>query len=442
MNVTIIGTGYVGLVTGACLADSGNNVICVDIDKSKIDLLLSGGVPIYEPGLAELIYRNKEDGRIDFTTDMKRGVEHADIIFIAVGTPMSDSGEANLSYVFEVARDIGKNMNGYKVVVDKSTVPVGTADKVREIISAHTSQDFDVVSNPEFLKEGTAISDFMKPDRVVVGGESKRAIDLMRELYEPFLRTFHPLIVMDTRSAEMTKYAANCFLATKISFINEISNLCEKAGADIVAVREGIGADRRIGYDFLFPGVGYGGSCFPKDVQALIHTGIGMGSEMPLLTAVEEVNRAQKLTLVHKIRAYFGAGRPAEDLSGIIIGLWGLSFKPQTDDMREAPSLVIIEKLLALGAKVQAYDPEAMGEARKILGDTITYAAGMYEALEGADALVLVTEWNEFRRPSWQRIKTLMRGKAIFDGRNIYDPKRAREEGFEYFGMGRKGGHQ
>lgn len=295
-----------------------------------------------------------------------------------------------------------------------------------------------MVSNPEFLKEGTAINDFMKPDRVVVGGESRRAIELMREVYEPFLRTFHPLIVMDTRSAEMTKYAANCFLATKISFINEISNLCELAGADIAAVREGIGADRRIGYDFLFPGVGYGGSCFPKDVQALIHTGAALGADMRLLNAVEEVNAVQKATLVGKILGHFGDGKDAKRLDGRVFGLWGLSFKPQTDDMREAPSLVVIEKLLSLGATIKAFDPEAMEEARKILGGSIEYAKGMYEAIEGADALLLMTEWNEFRRPSWQKVKSAMRGKAIFDGRNIYEPKRMRAEGFSYFGMGRK----
>lgn len=436
MNITVIGSGYVGLVTGVCFADSGNDVLCVDVDKAKIDTLLSGGVPIYEPGLAELIARNREDGRLDFTTDVRRGVEHGDVIFIAVGTPMSETGHADLSYVFAAAKGIGSHMNGYKVIVDKSTVPVGTADRVREIIRNHTKHEFDVVSNPEFLKEGTAISDFAKPDRVVVGGDSKRALDIMHELYEPFLRTFHPLIVMDIRSAEMTKYAANCFLATKISFINEISNLCEKAGADIGAVREGIGADRRIGYDFLFPGVGYGGSCFPKDVQALIHTGGALGADMRLLKAVEEVNEAQKASLVEKINSHFTMSAPAQDLAGRRIALWGLSFKPQTDDMREAPSLVIVERLVSLGVRIRAYDPEAMGEARKSLGDTIEYAEGMYDALEGADALVVVTEWNEFRRPSWQRIRTAMKGHAIFDGRNIYDPKRVRAEGFAYYGMG------
>lgn len=438
MNITIIGTGYVGLVTGACLADSGNDVVCVDIDKAKIDKLMAGGVPIYEPGLAELIARNREDGRIDFSTDLRRGIEHGEVVFIAVGTPMSDSGEADLSFVFSAARDIGRYLNGYKVIVDKSTVPVGTADEVRSAIGKEAKHEFDIVSNPEFLKEGTAIADFMRPDRIVVGGDSKRALDTMRELYEPFLRTFHPLIVMDIRSAEMTKYAANCFLATKISFINEISNLCEKAGADIASVREGIGADRRIGYDFLFPGIGYGGSCFPKDVQALIHTGRGFGSGMQLLAAVEDVNREQKASLVAKVLDYFCKGQSNPSLSGLRFGIWGLSFKPQTDDMREAPSLVIVQSLLERGASVKAFDPEAMDEAKKHIGNTIEYSKGMYEALEGADALLLLTEWNEFRRPSWARIKAAMSGRVIFDGRNIYDTKRVRAEGFEYFGMGRK----
>ncbi|MGA2545590.1 MAG: UDP-glucose/GDP-mannose dehydrogenase family protein [Rectinemataceae bacterium] len=437
MNITIIGAGYVGLVTGACLAESGNDVVCADIDEAKIGRLLEGGIPIYEPGLAELIAQNREDGRIDFTTDLRRGIEHGDILFIAVGTPMSENGEPDLSYVFAAAKDIGSHMDRYKVVVDKSTVPVGTADKVAEIIGKSAKHEYDVVSNPEFLKEGTAIVDFMKPDRVVVGGSSKRALDMMHELYEPFLRTFHPLIVMDIRSAEMSKYAANCFLATKISFINEISNLCEKTGADIAAVREAIGADRRIGYEFLFPGVGYGGSCFPKDVRALIHTGHELGADMKILRAVEDVNLDQKSSLVAKILARFGKGAGAGSLEGSCFGLWGLSFKPQTDDMRAAPSLVIAKRLTELGARVKAFDPEAMAEARKALGDSVEYAENSYRALEGCDALVLVTEWNEFRRPSWQRVKSAMRGRVIFDGRNIYDPKRLREEGFEYYGMGR-----
>jgi UDPglucose 6-dehydrogenase len=437
LKISVIGCGYVGLVTGACLADSGNDVVCVDIDQAKVDLLLAGGVPIYEPGLAELIERNRENGCIDFTTDGRRGIEHGDVIFIAVATPMSDSGEADLSHVFSAADDIGSHMDRYKVVVDKSTVPVGTADKVRAIIREKAKCEFDVVSNPEFLKEGTAIADFMKPDRVVIGGDSKRALELMEELYEPFLRTFHPLITMDIRSAEMAKYAANCFLATKISFINEISNLCEKAGADISAVREAIGADNRIGYEFLFPGLGYGGSCLPKDVQALIHTAAGLGSDTHLLRAVDHVNSEQKASLVSKILTHFGGESPAKNLDGLRIGLWGLSFKPQTDDIREAPSLVIAKRLVELGATVRAFDPEATAQAKKALGNSIEYAENMYEAVEGADALLLVTEWKQFQRPFWQRVKSAMRSYAIFDGRNIYDPKRLRAEGFVYYGMGR-----
>jgi UDPglucose 6-dehydrogenase len=437
LKITVIGCGYVGLVTGACLADSGNDVVCVDIDQTKVERLLAGEVPIYEPGLAELIERSREMGSIDFTTDKQRGVEHGDVIFIAVATPMSEGGEADLSYVYAVAEDIGSYMDRYKVVVDKSTVPVGTADEVRAIVGKKARHEFDVVSNPEFLKEGTAIADFMKPDRVVIGSDSKRALDIMREVYEPFLRTFNPLIAMDIRSAEMTKYAANCFLATKISFINEISNLCEKAGADISAVREAIGADRRIRYEFLFPGVGYGGSCLPKDVQALIHTANSLGSDSRLLRAVDEVNSGQKSALVSKIVTHFSGQSPATTLEGLRFGLWGLSFKPQTDDMREAPSIVIARRLVEMGATVRAYDPEATVQAKKALGDSIEYAGNMYEAVEGADALLLVTEWKQFQRPSWQRLKSIMRGFVVFDGRNIYDPKRLRAEGFEYYGMGR-----
>ncbi|OBH04735.1 UDP-glucose 6-dehydrogenase [Mycobacterium sp. E2699] len=438
MKISVIGSGYVGLVTGACLADSGNDVVCVDIDHAKIDQLRSGRVPIYEPGLAELIDRNRENGSIDFTTDTRRGVEHGDVIFIAVATPMGRSGAADLSHVYSVADDIGSHMDRYKVVVDKSTVPVGTADEVRAIIDKNAKHEFDVVSNPEFLKEGTAIADFMKPDRVVIGCDSKRALDIMRELYEPYLRTFNPLITMDVRSAEMAKYAANCFLATKISFINEISNLCERAGADISAVREAIGADKRIRYEFLFPGVGYGGSCLPKDVQALIHTGAGLGADMRLLRAVDHVNRGQKVALVSKILSHFGDRHgPATNLDGLRFGLWGLSFKPQTDDMREAPSVVTARRLVELGATVRAYDPEAAVQAKRALGDSIEYAGSMYEAVDGADALLLVTEWKQFQRPSWQRLKSVMRGFVVFDGRNIYEPKRVRAEGFDYYGMGR-----
>ncbi|OBG93814.1 UDP-glucose 6-dehydrogenase [Mycobacterium sp. E3251] len=437
MKISVIGSGYVGLVTGACLADSGNDVVCVDIDQAKIDRLLAGEVPIYEPRLAELIQTDRENGLIDFTTDVRRGVEHGDVIFIAVPTPMGQSGAADLSHVYSAANDIGCYLDRYKVVVNKSTVPVGTADEVRAIIGRKTNLEFDVVSNPEFLKQGKAVADFMQPDRVVIGGDSKRALDTMRELYEPFLRTFHPLIVIDIRSAEMAKYAANSFLATKISFINEISNLCEKAGADISAVREAIGADKRIGYEFLFPGIGYGGSCLPKDVQALLHTGDDLGSDMRLLRAVQQVNNEQKAALVSKIVTRFGNGSPAQNLHGLRIALWGLSFKPRTDDVREAPSLIIAKRLVELGAQVRAFDPEGAAKARKALGESIEYAGNMYDAVAGADALLLLTEWKQFQRPSWQRVKSAMRGHVVFDGRNIYDPERMRDEGFEYYGMGR-----
>jgi len=437
LKISVIGSGYVGLVTGACLADSGNEVVCVDIDKAKIDLLLAGGVPIFEPGLAEMIARNRANGLIDFTTDKRRGIEHGDVVFIAVPTPMSDSGAADLSHVYAAAEDIGTYMDRYKVVVDKSTVPVGTADEVRAIIRKKTRHDFDLVSNPEFLKQGKAVADFMQPDRVVVGSDSQRALDVMRELYEPFLRTFHPLIAIDIRSAEMAKYAANCFLATKISFINEISNLCEKAGADISAVREAIGADKRIGYEFLFPGIGYGGSCLPKDVQALLHTAETLGADMHLLSAVEQVNSEQKTALVSKMVDRFGSRSGAKRLEGLHVGLWGLSFKPQTDDVRAAPSLVVAQRLVELGARVRAYDPEATKQAKNVLGNSIEYAGNMYDAVEGADALVLLTEWKQFQRPAWQHVKSAMRQHVVFDGRNIYDPDRLRADGFEYHGMGR-----
>lgn len=438
LKISVIGSGYVGLVTGACLADSGNEVVCVDIDQGKIDLLLAGEVPIFEPGLAELIARNREAGLIDFTTDSRRGVEHADVIFIAVPTPMGESGAADLTYVYSAADDIGSHMDRYKIVVNKSTVPVGTADRVREIIRSKTQHEFDVVSNPEFLKQGKALADFTQPDRVVIGSDSKRALTVMRELYEPFLRNFHPVIAIDIKSAEMAKYAANCFLATKISFINEISNLCENTGADISAVREAIGADKRIGYEFLFPGIGYGGSCLPKDVQALLHTADKVGSSMQLLRAVQSVNSEQKTALVSKIITRFGAAEsPEKNLQGVRIGLWGLSFKPRTDDVRAAPSLVIAKKLVESGATVRAFDPEATEQAKKMLGDSIEYAGNMYEAVQDADALLLLTEWKQFQRPSWQRVRSAMRGSVVFDGRNIYDPARMRDEGFEYYGMGR-----
>jgi UDPglucose 6-dehydrogenase len=441
MNITMIGSGYVGLVSGACLSDSGNNVICVDVNAEKIAMLNAGKVPIYEPGLDELISRNVKDGRLSFSTDIDLAVKKSEVIFIAVGTPMSENGEADLSYIFSAAEMIGKSINGYKVIVDKSTVPVGTADNVYKIIKKYSQHEFDVVSNPEFLKEGTAIDDFMKPDRIVVGADSKRAAAIMREIYEPFLRTFHPLIQMDIKSAEMTKYAANCFLATKISFINEISNLCEKAGADISFVREGMGADKRIGYEFLFPGVGYGGSCFPKDVRALIYTGQSYDYDAEILKAVDRVNQNQKSILVKKALTHYKKKESAHALDGLIFCIWGLSFKPRTDDMREAPSVIIINKLLDLGAKVKVFDPVAMAEAKKMLGDRdgkIIYSQNQYDAADGADALFLVTEWNEFRHISIQTLKEKMKDKVIFDGRNIYNKTILRDNGFIYYAMGRQ----
>lgn len=438
MEIAVIGTGYVGLVTGTCLSDSGNEVTCVDVNEEKINMLNNGEIPIYEPGLKDLVDSNREEGRLKFTTDIKSSVEKASVVFIAVGTPMSDEGEANLEYVFGAARGIAKSMNGYKVIVDKSTVPVGTAAKVAEVIKSETSHDFDVVSNPEFLKEGDAINDFMKPDRVVIGADSDKAAAIMREIYDPFLRTFHPLILMDVKSAEMTKYASNCFLATKISFINEMSNLCEKAGANIDLVREGMGADRRIGYQFLFPGVGYGGSCFPKDVQALIHTGKSLGLKMNLMQAVEDVNYQQKEVMVHKIVDHYQTENAAGSLAGKKFAVWGLSFKPKTDDMREAPSIVIINELLKMGAAVSAFDPEAEHEAKKEFADKIEYKQDMYDVLEGADALLLITEWPQFQRPSITKMKGLLKEQVIFDGRNVFHAKKIREQGFTYYGMGRQ----
>ncbi|MDR2771929.1 MAG: UDP-glucose/GDP-mannose dehydrogenase family protein [Elusimicrobiota bacterium] len=439
MNITMIGSGYVGLVSGVCLAESGNNVVNVDVNVQKIAMLNSGKVPIYEPGLDEMIKRNVEDGRLSFSTDIDGAIKKAEVIFIAVGTPMSDSGEADLTYVFEAAKAIGKAMNGYKVVVGKSTVPVGTNDKVREIIKQQTKYDFDMASNPEFLKEGSAIDDFMKPDRIVIGTDSPKAMAAMNEIYAPFLRTFHPLIEMDIKSAEMTKYTANCFLATKISFINEISNLCERVGADINNVRKGIGADKRIGYEFLFPGVGYGGSCFPKDVCALIHVGKINDYSMEILKAVDDVNEKQKSILVEKTLKHYKKEASPEALSGLVFCIWGLSFKPRTDDIREAPALVIIDKLLSLGAKVKVFDPAAMKETKKLLGDLdgkIIYAQDQYDATKGVDALFLITEWNEFRHISIETLKNNMKGKVIFDGRNIYDKEVLAKNGFTYYAMG------
>jgi len=444
MKVSVIGTGYVGLVTGTCLAESGNQVVCMDIDERKIEMLNEGRVPIYEPGLEELIKRNTAHARLTFTTDMASAVRSAEIIFIAVGTPPGEDGSADLKYVLGAAREIGRFMNGYKVVVNKSTVPVGTGDKVRASVASRTKHKFDVVSNPEFLKEGAAIEDFMKPDRVVIGADSPKAMQFMNELYAPFVRTGKPILVMDIRSAEMTKYASNAMLATKISFINEMANICGSLGADIDSVRKGMGYDKRIGFEFLFPGVGYGGSCFPKDVKALVQTAREHRVDASVLKAVEAVNDEQKKVIFRKIAEHFRAkagkkrapGR--KPLAGRTIAVWGLSFKPRTDDMREAPSLVIINNLLRAGAEVKAHDPVAMGEAYKIFKDRIFLAADSYEALKGADALAVVTEWNEFRTPDFTRMKKLMRTPVIFDGRNIYNQDEVRKLGFTYYGMGRR----
>ncbi|MBT3168530.1 MAG: UDP-glucose/GDP-mannose dehydrogenase family protein [Candidatus Cloacimonetes bacterium] len=439
MKLAVIGTGYVGLVTGTCFAEMGNNVICVDNDKSKIDLLNNGGIPIWEPGLEDMVKKNFSEKRIQFTTDIKSAVEKSDICFIAVGTPPDEDGSADLRYVLAVARDIATHMDGHKIVIDKSTVPVGTADKVKDTMQKVLDErkvnfTFDVVSNPEFLKEGDAINDSMKPDRVVVGTDSETCAKTMRELYAPFARSHEKMIIMSVRSAEMTKYAANAMLATKISFMNDIANLCEKLGADVHEVRHGIGSDSRIGYKFIYPGCGYGGSCFPKDVKALIKMAKKVNSEVRILQSVEDVNDDQKRVLFGKVVKYFG-----KNLSGKTFAIWGLSFKPKTDDMREAPSRVIIEHLISAGAKIQAYDPVAMEEAKHIFGENsnIKYADGNYEALKGADALLLVTEWNQFRYPDFTEVKNRLKNPVIFDGRNQYNPKDLLRLGFEYFSIGR-----
>lgn len=431
MNITVVGAGYVGLVTGTCFAEMGNDVVCVDVDEKKLEQLKRGKSPIYEPGLQELLRRNIREERLKFTTDTREAVGDSLIVFIAVGTPPLNNGAADLSHVFSVAEAIAEAMDEYKIIVIKSTVPVGTADKVRAMIKSKTSAKFDVVSNPEFLKEGAAIDDFMRPDRVIIGSSSKRASAIMKDLYRPVVRTGRPIIMMDNRSAELTKYAANAMLATRISFINEIANLCDHMGANINSVREGIGSDQRIGFSFLFPGVGYGGSCFPKDVKALASTAEEFGYTMGILKAVDRLNTEQKSILIPKIEKYFGG-----DLKGRIIALWGLAFKPRTDDMREAPSITIANELIARGAKLQVHDPVAIKEARKIFHRKVSYCEQPYDALKGAHALVLVTEWAEFRNPDFDRMKELMAGAAVFDGRNIYDPKTMKEHGFEYFGIG------
>ena len=432
MKIAVIGTGYVGLVAGTCFADSGNDVVCVDIDANKVKKLQSGEIPIYEPGLDDLVAKNEREKRLSFTTDLKSAVAGSEAVFIAVGTPEGESGDADLQYVLAAAREVGKALTGYTVIVDKSTVPVGTADKVREVIASQTKHPFDVVSNPEFLKEGAALDDFLKPDRVVVGVDSERARKVMGELYGPFVRTENPVIFMDTRSAELTKYAANAMLATRISFMNEMALLAERVGADIEQVRLGIGSDPRIGYPFLFPGVGYGGSCFPKDVKAIISTARDYGIEFDILRAVERVNERQKKTLLARAVKHFG------DLTGKKFAVWGLAFKPKTDDMREAPSIELIEGLLGKGARVAAHDPVAHHTAKRVLGERITWAPTPYDALEGADALFIVTEWNDFRNPDFNRIKSMLKQPLIFDGRNLYEPARMRELGFTYYAIGRK----
>jgi len=439
MRITVHGTGYVGLVTGACIAQAGNHVLCVDIDAAKVAALNAGEIPIYEPGLADIVRRNHAAGRLTFTTDVGEGVRHGELQFIAVGTPKHEDGSADLRHVLTVAETIGQHMTEYKTVVDKSTVPVGTADRVRDAIAGalarrQASVPFDVVSNPEFLKEGAAVADFMKPDRIIVGTDSPRAAELLRQLYEPFSRSHDKLIVMDVRSAELTKYAANVMLATKISLMNELANIAERYGADIEQVRVGIGSDPRIGYSFIYPGCGYGGSCFPKDVHALIRSAEEIGYDAELVRAVDGVNNRQKQTLFHKISAHFGG-----KLKGRTLALWGLAFKPNTDDMREAPSRVLMEALWAAGATVRAYDPQSMAETGRLYGNRpdLRLCGSAEEALEGADALVIVTEWQEFRSPDFDRIRQALTAPVIFDGRNLYDPKLLAKQGFAHYAIGR-----
>ncbi|MFO8184291.1 MAG: UDP-glucose/GDP-mannose dehydrogenase family protein [Candidatus Aegiribacteria sp.] len=432
MHIAVVGSGYVGLVAATCLSEMGNDVICVDNDRKKIDNLNRGIIPIYEPGLKPMIQRNTLEKRLTFTTDTAEAVRKSSIIFIAVGTPPDEDGSADLKHVLAVARDIAANMDGPRIVVNKSTVPVGTADLVREEIEKNSAHEVHIVSNPEFLKEGSAIDDFMKPDRVVIGTDSEEVADTMRELYSPFVRTNNPVLVMSNRSAEMTKYVANSLLATRISFMNEIANMCDVVKADVHDVRTGIGSDRRIGPSFLFPGAGFGGSCFPKDIRALQKTALENGIELRVLRAVTEVNDDQKKLLVDKVTGHFG-----EDLSELTIGVWGISFKPNTDDIREAPALTVIEGLLERGASVAAYDPQAMENAQRVLGDRVRYASSVYDALKDADALVLVTEWTEFREPDFPRIADMMKTPVVFDGRNVFNPVKLRKNGFTYYGIGR-----
>jgi UDPglucose 6-dehydrogenase len=433
MKIAVIGTGYVGLVTGTCFAETGNEVTCVDIDQRKVDMLNSGQITIYEPGLEKIFLRNLKEERLRFTSDLQSGIEGAQILFLALPTPPGEDGSADLKYVLGVARSLGKIINDYVVVVDKSTVPVGTAEKVTAAIAENAKVEFDVVSNPEFLREGVAVEDFMKPDRVVIGCGSERAKKFMTELYAPFVRSGNPLIFMDVRSAELTKYAANAFLATKITFMNEISQLCERLDADVDMVRLGIGSDARIGKRFLFPGIGYGGSCFPKDVQALVKSSSEVAYDFQILNAVMDVNEKQKLHLMPKIKSYFN-----QDLKGKHFALWGLAFKPNTDDIREAPALYMIDALLSEGASVSAFDPEAMGNVKQVYGEKIKFAETQYEALQGAEALIIATEWNEFRTPDFNKISQHLKNKTIFDGRNLFDNASMEKLGYHYESIGRK----
>lgn len=433
MKIAVVGTGYVGLVTGTCLAETGNSVICVDINEEKVKMMQAFQLPIYEPGLEPLFHRNIEQGRLKFTTHLAEAIEEAKVIFLALPTPPGGDGAADLSYVLGAARDIAKLIKDYKVIVTKSTVPVGTADKVIQVFNDHTEVEVDVVSNPEFLREGVAVDDFMKPDRVVVGTESLRAQKLMTELYGPYVRQGNPIIFMDTRSSELTKYAANSFLATKITFMNEIANLCELVGADVDAVRKGIGSDERIGKRFLFPGVGYGGSCFPKDVQALAQSAKENKYDFKILESVMAVNDTQKTIMVEKMRKYYNG-----NLKGKKIAVWGLAFKPETDDIREAPSLYIIDELLKDGAEVSVFDPEAMGHVKKLKGETVNFGENQYDILQDADALMIVTEWSVFRTPDFDRMSSMMKSKVIFDGRNLYDLQKMIDCGYYYNSIGRK----
>ncbi|MBP9105260.1 MAG: UDP-glucose/GDP-mannose dehydrogenase family protein [Gemmatimonadaceae bacterium] len=432
MNITVVGSGYVGLVVGACLAETGNDVVCADVDANKIDALTRSEIPIYEPGLEQLVERNQKQGRLHFTTDVGSAIAHGEVVFIAVGTPPDEDGSADLRHVLDVAEQIGKHMSREMIVVTKSTVPVGTAAKVQAAVSKHARLPFHMCSNPEFLKEGAAVDDFLKPDRVVLGVETDHARSVMAELYAPFVRTGKPIIFMDIASAEMTKYAANAMLATRISFMNEIANLCEKVGAEVDLVRKGIGSDSRIGPSFLFPGPGYGGSCFPKDVKALLRTATEYGMPLRVLDAVEEANDRQKELLFEKLQVAVGG-----DLNGLHVAVWGLAFKANTDDMRESPSLVLIERLLESGATVTAHDPAAMHEAQRRLGERVTFAESNYEALKDADALVVVTDWNEYRHPDFNRMKASLRRPIVIDGRNLYEPTKMRALGFTYSSVGR-----